>query len=29
VQARGMLQFMALTNQFVVREYDPAGGLLG
>ena len=24
VQARGMLQFMALTNQFVVREYDPA-----
>jgi hypothetical protein len=27
VQARGMLRFMALTNQFVVREYDPAGGL--
>ncbi|MGH9767890.1 MAG: GMC family oxidoreductase N-terminal domain-containing protein [Blastocatellia bacterium] len=28
VQARGKLRFMALTNQFVVREYDPVGGLL-
>jgi hypothetical protein len=28
VRARGMLRFMALTNQFVVREYDPASGLL-
>ncbi len=28
VQARAKLRFMALTNQFVVREYDPAGGLL-
>ncbi len=28
VQARGMLRFMAMTNQFVVREYDPVGGLL-
>ena len=28
VQARAKLRFMALTNQFVAREYDPAGGLL-
>jgi hypothetical protein len=28
VQARGMLRFMALTNQFVAREYDPVSGLL-
>jgi cholesterol oxidase len=28
VQARGKLRFMALTNQFVAREYDPVGGLL-
>jgi cholesterol oxidase len=29
VQAQGQLRFMALTNQFVVREYDPVGVLLG
>ncbi len=29
VQAQGQLRFMALTNQFVVREYDPVGALLG
>jgi hypothetical protein len=28
VQARGQLRFMALTNQFVAREYDPVSGLL-
>ncbi|MFN0110569.1 MAG: GMC family oxidoreductase N-terminal domain-containing protein [Blastocatellia bacterium] len=28
VQAQGRLRFMALTNQFVVREYDPVGALL-
>ncbi len=28
VQAQGKLRFMALTNQFVTREYDPVGGLL-
>lgn len=28
VQAQGRLRFMALTNQFVAREYDPVGALL-
>ena len=28
VQAQGRLRFMALTNQFVVSEYDPVGGFL-
>ena len=28
VQAQGPLRFMALTNQFVAREYDPLGTLL-
>ncbi|MBL8187329.1 MAG: hypothetical protein JNK38_04945, partial [Acidobacteria bacterium] len=28
VQAQGRLRFMAMTNQFVIREYDPVGGLL-
>ncbi len=28
VQAQGRLRFLALTNQFVAREYDPVGALL-
>lgn len=28
VQAQGQLRFLALTNQFVAREYDPLGTLL-
>jgi hypothetical protein len=28
VQAQGPLRFMALTNQFVAREYDPVSSLL-
>ncbi len=28
VKARAQLRFFALTNQFVVREYDPVGALL-